>query len=63
MKSKHFQRRQEAARQALPVTKEQFMLQYVLARASTVEDGFDGPGAAEKAAKTWAVIQAEKVKP
>lgn len=62
MKCQNFQQRQEAARQALPMTKEQFLLQYVLARAATVSD-LSGPGAARQAAEAWRMIQAEKGKP
>jgi hypothetical protein len=45
---------------AVPVptlTKEQFLIQYVLARAGTVEAGFSGDGAAETAVRTWDIIQ------
>jgi hypothetical protein len=45
---------------AVPVptlTKEQFLTQYVLARANKVESGFSGDAAAETAVKAWDIIQ------
>lgn len=40
-----------------PMTKEQFLTQYVLARATIVSAGFSGDGAAETAVKAWDIIQ------
>lgn len=46
-----------------PMTKEQFMIEYVLRRASGMtEGGFSGDGAAETAARAWTIIQREKNK-
>lgn len=39
------------------LTKEQFLTQYVLARATIVSAGFSGDGAAETAVKAWNIIQ------
>lgn len=44
-----------------PMTKEEFMIDYVLRRASAMNGGgFSGDGAAECAAKAWTIIQREK---
>jgi hypothetical protein len=39
------------------LTKEQFLTQYVLARANKVESGFSGDSAAETAVKAWGIIE------
>ena len=39
------------------MTKEQFLIQYVLARAAFREENFSGEAAARAAAKVWEEIQ------
>jgi hypothetical protein len=44
----------------LPMTKEQFAIEYVLLRAGHVEAGFSGEAAAREACDAWELIQRRK---
>lgn len=60
MQAKHIPQRTAPSK---PMTKEQFMIDYVLRRASAMhEGGFSGDAAAETAARAWVIIQREKNK-
>lgn len=41
------------------MTKREFLIQYVLNRASTITDNFTGEGAAKEALKAWEIIEKE----
>jgi hypothetical protein len=51
------EQRQQMLAQRLPKTEREFVIAYVLTRASTNPNSFDGDGAAKAAREAWRVIE------